>query len=64
MFKFTGSPGSSFRLIPSRPAFKVTASARYGLHAGSGQRSSARVPKPRRAGMRTSGERFFSDHAM
>ena len=64
MFRLTGSPGSIFFLMPSSPAFKVTASARYGLQAGSGFLSSARVPSPLLAGMRTSGDLFFSDQAM
>ena len=50
--------------MPSRPARSITASARYGLHDGSGIRSSTRVAAPRAAGTRTSGLRFFSDHAM
>src|SRR5664280_431983 len=63
MFWFTGSPASSLFLMPSRPAASMTVNARYGLHAGSGIRTSQRVPMPRRAGMRTMGERLRSDHA-
>src|ERR687887_2117444 len=61
MFLFTGGPGSIFLSTPSRPARSITANARYGLHDGSGIRSSMRVPVPRAAGTRTSGLRFFSD---
>ena len=50
--------------MPSSPARSITASARYGLHDGSGMRSSMRVAVPRAAGTRTSGLRFFSDHAI
>ena len=42
----------------------MTASARYGLHDGSGMRSSMRVFSPRAAGTRISGLRFCSDHAI
>src|SRR3954469_5145730 len=62
MFLLIGGPGSIFLSIPSRPARSITASARYGLHDGSGIRSSMRVPVPRVAGTRTSGLRFFSDN--
>ena len=51
-------------LIPSRPELSIMAKARYGLQAGSGQRTSARVLMPREAGIRTSAERFEADHAM
>src|SRR5467141_845694 len=64
MFLLIGGPGSIFFSMPSRPDRSITASARYGLHDGSGIRSSMRVPVPREAGTRTSGLRFFSDHAM
>src|SRR5437762_12080796 len=64
MFLLIGGPGSVFFSIPSRPDRSITASARYGLHDGSGMRSSIRVPVPRVAGTRTSGLRFFSDQAM
>src|SRR5438874_13752997 len=64
MFLLIGGPGSIFFSIPSIPERSITARARYGLHEGSGMRSSIRVPVPREAGTRTSGLRFFSDHAM
>ncbi len=63
MFLSTGSPGSSRRSTPSRPAAIITPSARYGLQDGSGMRTSQRVDMPRLAGTRTSGLRFFSDQA-
>src|SRR3954452_9261766 len=64
MFLFTGGPGSRLRSIPSRPARSITASARYGLHDGSGIRSSILVVAPRDAGTRTRGLRLRSDHAI
>ena len=64
MFLFTGGPGSICFSMPSSPDRSITASARYGLHDGSGMRSSIRVASPRAAGTRTSGLRFRSDHAM
>ena len=44
--------------MPSSPAASITASARYGFAAGSGVRSSTRVPGPRRSGTRSIGERL------
>ena len=41
-----GSPGSSFRSIPSRPAARTAVAARYGLHDPSMVRSSI-APRPR-----------------
>ena len=41
----------------------MTPNARYGLQDGSGMRTSMRVPMPRRAGTRTSGERLRIDQA-
>src|SRR3954466_16412713 len=64
MFLFTGGPGSNSRSMPSRPARSITASARYGLHDGSGIRSSMRVFAPRDVGTRISGLRLRSDHAI
>jgi hypothetical protein len=49
--------------MPSSPAASITASARYGLAAGSGERTSTRVPVPRRSGTRMSGERLRIDQA-
>ena len=43
---------------PSKPAAKITASARYGLVEGSGERSSMRVESPREEGILISGLRF------
>ena len=63
MLRFTGSRAWSLRSTPSSPAASCTVSARYGLHDGSGIRSSQRVPSPRRSGMRTSGDRFRIDQA-
>ena len=64
MFLLTGAPGIESLSMPSRPARSIAANARYGLHEGSGMRSSMRVAAPRVAGMRTSGLRLRSDHAM
>ena len=50
--------------MPSSPARSIAANARYGLHDGSGIRSSMRVSSPRDEGMRMSGLRFRSDQAM
>ena len=55
-----GTSGSCL-LIPSNPAFKHTAIARYGFAVGSGQRSSTLVPAPLALGIRTSGLLFFAD---
>src|SRR5262249_39463736 len=62
MFLLIGGPGSICLSMPSNPDRSITASARYGLHDGSGIRSSIRVPVPRVAGPRTGGLRFFSDY--
>lgn len=43
IFSVTSSGGTSPRSMPSSPAARQTASARYGLQDGSGQRSSTRV---------------------
>src|SRR5690606_2313975 len=64
MFRFTGGGGTSWRSRPSMPAAQITARARYGLHDGSGVRSSARVLFPRRAGTRIIALRFDTDQAM
>src|SRR5690606_41968254 len=64
MFRFTGGGGTSWRSSPSMPAAQIAASARYGLHDGSGMRSSARVLLPRRAGTRIIALRFDTDQAM
>ena len=64
MLRLTGSPQSRPRSMPSRPHASITASARYGLHAGSGIAHLAARAECRAApGTRTSGDRFFSDHA-
>src|SRR5436305_14998298 len=39
----SGSPGSMRFSIPSSPAISMPASARYGLHDGSGERNSSRL---------------------
>src|SRR5918911_3789875 len=52
--------------MPSRPAWSRTAKVRYGLHDGSGQRSSIRVACSLPgwySGTRTSAERLRRDHA-
>src|ERR687886_554524 len=52
--------------MPSRPACRSAAKVRYGLHAGSGQRISARVACSEpglESGMRVRAERFRCDHA-
>lgn len=46
-------------LIPSKPACKIVAKAMYGFAAGSTERISTRVDKPREDGTRTNGERFY-----
>src|SRR5215210_320671 len=53
--------------MPSSPAWRRTANVRYGLHDGSGQRSSIRVAFSLPGwymGTRTSAERLRRDHAM
>ena len=50
-------------LIPSSPADKIAANAKYGFADGSTERTSKRVPIPRDAGTRTSGERLDGDQA-
>src|SRR5581483_10712276 len=45
MFSFTGSPGSIFFLMPSRPADTIAENARYGLAEGSGARNSTRFER-------------------
>ena len=64
MFLFTAAGGLRPRLMPSRPAASITANARYGFADGSGVRSSARVERPRFAGMRIAAERLPGDQAM
>src|SRR5258705_10176065 len=64
MFLLTGGPGSVCFSMPSRPARRITANARYGLQDGSGIRNSTRVFEPRATGTRTSGLRFLSDQAI
>ena len=44
MFSFTGSRLVAAVAIPSSPAASITASARYGFAAGSGDRNSSREP--------------------
>src|SRR5690625_1565848 len=64
MLRCTGGGGWSSFSMPSSPAARMTASPRYGLHVGSGERSSILVPIPRRAGMRIIALRFDTDQAM
>ena len=64
MLRLTGSGGMSPRLMPSRPAASMHASARYGFAVGSGVRSSIRVERPRLAGTRMAAERLPGDQAM
>src|SRR2546422_9163171 len=60
---FDASGGSSYSFsIPVRPAASIAANARYGLHAGSGERNSTRVADSFPGlyiGTRTSAERFL-----
>ena len=63
-FSFTSSGGIILFSIPSKPAARHTANARYGLAAGSGHLNSTLVPAPLDAGIRISGLRFVADHAM
>src|ERR671924_2386499 len=57
------SGGSSYSCsIPASPAASITAKARYGLHAGSGERNSMRVADSLPGlymGTRTSADRFL-----
>ena len=64
MFVSTGSGASILLIIPSRPASKRTASAKYGFAIGSTERNSKRVPIPRDAGTRINGERLLPAHAI
>ena len=63
ILQLTLSGGVSPLLIPSSPAERHTANARYGLAAESGQRSSTLVPFPLAAGTRINGLLFFAYHA-
>ena len=58
------STGWRLFLIPSSPAAKHTAIARYGLVAQSGLLSSTLVPSPLAAGTLIRGLLFVADHAM
>ncbi|CFO39015.1 Uncharacterised protein [Staphylococcus aureus] len=64
MFWLTGSGTSNLFLIPSKPACKIAANAKYGFAAGSTERTSTRVGNPRDDGTRINGERFLPLHAM
>ena len=50
MLLSTGAGGSILFLTPSRQASKITANAKYGLQAGSGDLNSTRVELPHFAG--------------
>jgi len=63
MLLSTGAGGSILFLTPSRQASKIAANAKYGLHAGSGERSSTRVELPRLAGTLNSALLFANDQA-
>lgn len=63
-FSAISSGGVRPRSMPSSPAARQAANARYGLQDGSGLRSSSRVSCPRGAGMRMRAERLDEDHAM
>jgi len=61
MFSRTGSGAERPFSMPSSPACSITASARYGLLDGSGERSSIReAAGTRAAGFRTRAERLTS----
>ena len=60
-FRSAASGSTSRRFMPSSPARISSVKARYGLHSGSGERSSARRYSPCAAGMRISWERFSLD---
>ena len=58
------SGGSSPWAMPSSPAARQAATARYGLQEGSGLRSSTRVLCPRTEGMRIRVDRLAEDQAL
>merc|ERR1719436_1705205 len=61
---FAGSPGSLLFLIPSMPAWTQAANVMYGLHEGSGDRSSTRRPLGWEMGIRMLADRFRPEYAM
>src|ERR1039457_3742542 len=64
-FDEASAPRSYFSSTPLRPAASTTANARYGLHAGSGERNSSRVDSGRpllAIGTRTRAERLLYAH--
>src|SRR5262252_2952246 len=65
MFLSSGSPGSCFVAIPSRPAISMAAKARYAFAEGSGQRNSTRfaLGELEYIGMRAAAERLRCDIA-
>ena len=63
MFSFTGSRESGFVLDPVQARREHHREREIRVAAGSGMRSSMRVPMPRRSGTRMSGERLRIDHA-
>ena len=60
MFLSSGAPGSILFSTPSRPAISIAANARYGLHDGSGKRTSTRLAlgEAEYIGMRHDAERL------
>src|ERR1043166_1814618 len=61
----SGSPGFSFRSMPSSPAISRAANARYPLLEGSGKRTSIRLAfgLGEYIGIRTAAERFLAEYA-
>ena len=64
MLRSTACFGSNLFSIPSNPAPKIAAKAKYGFAVGSTERNSRRVELPRDDGTRTIGERFEPDQAI
>ena len=63
MFRSTESSGSIWLRIPSSPASRTAAIAKYGLADGSTLRTSKRVDNPLLEGTRINGERLEPDQA-
>src|SRR6476620_8815062 len=61
----SGSPGSILFSMPSRPAISIAEKARYGLHDGSGKRTSMRFAfgLDEYIGMRIAAERLRLEYA-
>ena len=63
MFASTASGGSILFLKPTIQASRIVAKAKYGLHDGSGERSSTRVAFPLFAGTLSSALLLANDQA-